>query len=426
MKQSSTENLFPEQPKNSSRRQFIKNAAVTAVAATGPFFVSKYVRAATEPINIGCIVSLTGYLSDQAQNAVEGLELAADQINKQGGLLGRPLKVVARDDEMKPQVGSRRFEELVKNYNIPMHSGVVFAPISSAISQSNKMLGDKAIVQWQAAVSPALQSPKNMDPNLFFAGSSIEAFGTVGGEHMSRYAGKKTFIFFTDYLWGWTIRDGFLKTATANGAQIAGTIAIPPATTDFQPFLNQLLGKQLDYVTMIVNGAMLINCLKQAYAMGLKDKLKYVTFHVNIEEVNGCGPDVIKDVFMVTDYFWNIQNPKNKQFVDGYFQKYGTSKRPSMRHFNHYSSLMIWADAVRKVGTVDPKKVTPALLGLKGDYGKGPIEIRKTGDHTTVQPIVVARGKGPAEMKDKFDTQEIVKLYTGEEYFYPAKEKGWG
>ena len=68
-----------------------------------------------EPINIGAIASLTGYLSDQAQNVVEGTELAVDEINAKGGLLGRPLKVHVRDDEMKPPVGTRRFEDLVKN-----------------------------------------------------------------------------------------------------------------------------------------------------------------------------------------------------------------------------------------------------------------------------------------------------------------------
>jgi ABC-type branched-subunit amino acid transport system substrate-binding protein len=134
---------------------------------------------------------------------------------------------------------------------------------------------------------------------------------------------------------------------------------------------------------------------------------------------------VIKDVTLVTDYFWNIQSDKNKAFLDKYLKKYGTSKRPSMRHFLHYSSVNMWADVVNKVGTVDPKTVAAGLVGLKGDYGKGEIEIRKTGDHTTVQPIVVARGKGPNEMKDKFDTQEIVRLYTGEKYFYSPKDKGW-
>jgi ABC-type branched-subunit amino acid transport system substrate-binding protein len=382
--------------------------------------------AGKEPINIGAIASLTGYLSDQAQNIVEGMDLAIDEINSKGGLLGRPLKLHVRDDEMKPPVGARRFEDLVKNQGIVMHSGVVFAPIASAIQQANKQMENKGVVLFQASTSHLEQNPKNMQPYLFFIGSSLEAYGLVAGEHMPKNFGKKTFILYADYAgWGWVIRDAFLKNAQAAGAEILGTLAVPPGTTDYQPFLTQVMAKNPDYATFILNGMMFINCMKQAYAMGLKDKMKFVTFHGNIEEVNGCGPEVAKDVIFVTDYFWNLQTDKNKAFLEKYFKKYGDSKRPSMRTFLHYSSVMLWADAVKKVNTVDPKTVSKALEGFKGDYGKGEIYIRKTGDHTTVQPTVVARGKGPGEMKDKFDTQEIVKVYSGEKYFYTPKEKGW-
>ena len=381
---------------------------------------------AAEPIAIGAIASLTGYLSDQAQNVVEGMELGIEEINAKGGVLGRQLKLFSRDDEMNPAVGARRFEDLVKNDGIAMHSGVVFAPIATSIQQANKQLGEKGVILLQAATNKLEQDPKNMQPYLFFIGSSLEAYGLVGGEHMARNVGKKTFILYADYAgWGWVIRDAFVQSVTANGGEILGSLAVPPGTTDYGPFLTQVLAKKPDYVTCIVNGMMFINCMKQAYAMGMKDKMKFVTFHVNIEEVNGCGPEVIQDVLLVTDYFWNLPNEKNKAFVDKYLKKYGSSKRPSMRHFLHYASVILWADGVKKAGTVSPKAVSSALLGFKADYGKGEIEIRKTGDHTTVQPIVVARGKGPKEMKDKFDTQEIVKVYTGDKYFYSAKEKGW-
>ena len=382
------------------------------------FFMAGGAVFAAEPISIGAIASLTGYLSDQAQNVVEGMELGIEEINGKGGLLGRQLKVFARDDEMTPPVGARRFEDLVKNEKIAMHSGVVFAPVATAIQQANKQMGDKGVVLFQAATNKLEQDPKNMQPYLFFIGSSLEAYGLVGGEHMARNVGKKTFILFADYAgWGWVIRDAFVQSVTANGGEVVGSLAVPPGTTDYGPFLTQVLAKKPDYVTCIVNGMMFINCMKQAYAMGMKDKMKFVTFHVNIEEVNGCGPEVIQDVLLVTDYFWNLPNEKNKAFVEKYLKKYGSSKRPSMRHFLHYASVMLWADGVKKAGTLDPKAVSSALLGFKADYGKGELEIRKTGDHTTVQPIVVARGKGPKEMKDKFDTQEIVKVYTGDKYF---------
>jgi ABC-type branched-subunit amino acid transport system substrate-binding protein len=381
---------------------------------------------AAEPIPIGSIASLTGYLSDQAQNVVEGMELGIEELNAKGGALKRSLKLYARDDEMKPPVGARRFEDLVKNDGIAMHSGIVFAPVATAIQQANKQLGEKGVILLQAATNKLEQDPKNMQPYLFFIGSSLEAYGLAGGEHAARNMGKKGFILYADYAgWGWVIRDAFVQNATANGSEIVGSLAVPPGTTDYGPFLTQVLAKKPDYVACILNGMMFINCMKQAYAMGMKDKMKFMSFHGNIEEVNGCGPEVIQDVVLVTDYFWNLPNEKNKAFVEKYLKKYGSNKRPSMRHFLHYASVLLWADGVKKAGTLEPKAVSSALLGFKADYGKGEIEIRKTGDHTTVQPIVVARGKGPKEMKDKFDTQEIVKVYTGDKYFYSAKEKGW-
>jgi len=375
-----------------------------------------------EPIAVGCVVSLTGYLSEQAQNMAEGLEFAIDDLNARGGLLGRKLKGYIRDDEMKPPVGARRFEELVKNQGIVMHSGVVHGAVAMSIQQTNKQLG---IILLQSNITPDYQAPKTMQPNLFFIGSSLEAFGLAGGESAAQNLGKKAFLLYPDYSFGWSIRDAFMKSIPANGGEIVGSIAVPSGTTDFAPFLTQILAKKPDYAVFIVNGMMFVNSMKQAYTMGLKEKMKIVSTHASIEEVAGCGPEVIKDVILVSDYFWNIPGETNKIFVEKFKKKYGNDKAPSMRHYYQYAGLNMWANVVKKVGTLEPKAVAAAFLGLKGDYGKGELEVRSTGDHTTIQPIVIVRGKGPKEMKDKLDTQEVLKLVRGEKYYYSAKEKGW-
>lgn len=374
-----------------------------------------------EPIAIGCVASRTGFLSEQAESLIEGFEFAIDDMNGRGGLLGRPLKGYVRDDEMKPPVGARRYEELVKNQKIVMENGVVHGAVSMAIQQANKQL---EIFLMQSTATPDHQYPNTMQPLLFFVGSSTEAFGLVGGEYAAQNMGKKAFLLYPDYSFGWGIRDAFVRSIPANGGEIIGSIGVPSGTTDFAPFLTQVLAKKPDVLVFIVNGMMFVNAMKQAYAMGLKDKMKMMSTHSSIEEVTGCGPEVIKDVTLVSDYFWNIPTESNKILVDKYMKKYG-DRRPSMRTYMSYAGLNMWADAVKKAGTVEPKKVAQAFLGLKGDYGKGEVEVRATGDHTTVQPIAVVRGKGPKEMKGKHDTQEVLKMVRGDKYYYSAKEKGW-
>lgn len=375
-----------------------------------------------EPIQIGSVFSFTGFRAEQARDMVEGNDLAVEDINSKGGLLGRPLKAVYRDDEMKPPVGVRRFEELVKNQGIVLANGSTSGPVAQAIQQANKR-PDLGIILIQNTTNVIAQGPKIMQPNLFFSGCSQEAYGLAGGEYAAKHLGKKAFLLYPDYSYGWTQRDGFMKSIPANGGEIVGSIGIPGDTNDYGPFLTQILAKKPDYVVLMVDGLNFINCLKQAYALGLKDKMRFVNTFTTYADIVGCGPELIKDVIMISEYFPNLPNEKNKIFVEKFMKKY--HKPPSSRAFIQYVGVLMWADAVKKAGTVDPKTVAGAFLGLKGDYGGGNIEVRRTGDHTTIKPLVVARGKGPNEMKDKFDTQEIMQVYTGEKYFYSAQEKGW-
>lgn len=409
---------------DSSRRDFLKKTAAAALVAAMPIGLTKYSHAAGAPLNIGCIASFSGYLSDQAQNVVQGVQLAADELNSKGGVLGRQVNVLVRDDEMKPPVGARRYLDLVKNDKIAMHSGLVSGSISAVIEQTNRSLGNDAIIQWNSSATQTQQAPAQMDPNLFFAGSSVEAYGMVGGE-FGATIGKKCLVMYVDYSSGWQMRDGFLRSAAANGVQVVGQIAIPMSATDLQPFLTQVLSKSVDFICVCVNGMMLVNFMKQAYGMGLTKRMKFMTFQVNLEEINGCGPEVIQGTYIVADYFWNLQNPLNQHFVQKYMAKFGQNKRPSVRTFVHYSSVMMWADAVAQVKTIDTKTVAHKLAGFSADYGKGKMYIRPTGDHTCISPLIVARAKGPREMKDPLDTQEILKTYSGEKYFWSPKEKGY-
>ena len=377
-----------------------------------------------ESIPIGCVVSLTGYLSDLAQEMVEGIELAIEDINSKGGLLGRQLKLFVRDDELKPPVGVRRLEDLIKNEKIVMHTGFIHSATAMAAQQTGEK--EKWGIPFMNMMSvPSLQRPGKLPDFGFLIGSSGEAYGLVGGEYVAQNLGKKGFLLYVDYAWGTDIRDAFVRSITANGGEIVGTLAVPGSTVDYQPFLTQIMVSKADYVVFIVNGAMFINCMKQAYAIGLKDKMKCVSAWSSSQQVDACGPEVIKDVILISDYYWDIPFENNKVFLGKFSKKYGNDKRPSLHYYYTYAGVNMWANVVRRIGTVDPKAVVANLPGLKGDFGKGEIEIRKTGDHTTIQNLFVLRGNGPAEMKNKLDTQKLIKTYTGEKYFYSPKEKGW-
>src|SRR4030042_3927789 len=135
---------------------------------------------------------------------------------------------------MKPNVGARRFEELVENHKIVMEAGIVTGAVAAAVAQANRKYGILFITH---SGSNTTQGPTQMLPTWFITGCTLEAFGLAGGEPAAKHLGKKGFLLYPDYVHGWDIRDGFLKRLPANGGEIVGKIAVPTTTTDFSPFL---------------------------------------------------------------------------------------------------------------------------------------------------------------------------------------------
>ena len=99
------------------RRNFLKTLSLTGAGmAVGG--VPAIVHSQKKDIAIGCVVSLTGFMSIDGQTMTEGLELAIEDLNAKGGLLGRQVTGLYRDDETMPNIAIRRFTELVKTQGI--------------------------------------------------------------------------------------------------------------------------------------------------------------------------------------------------------------------------------------------------------------------------------------------------------------------
>ena len=95
--------------KGISRRRFIKTAGAAAAAAgTAQIFAPAILRAQQQPIKIGHLVPLTGFLSPMGDYAAKAGKLAIEEINAAGGLLGRPVRAVIADGRSDPRTFARQ------------------------------------------------------------------------------------------------------------------------------------------------------------------------------------------------------------------------------------------------------------------------------------------------------------------------------
>jgi branched-chain amino acid transport system substrate-binding protein len=95
-------------PMTMSRKDFLRLTAAGAVALSAP----RLTRAA-DPVKVGAMFPLSGGTAVQGQHVCEAIEIAAAMVNDAGGVIGRPIQVIRRDDESTPAVGVSRASELI-------------------------------------------------------------------------------------------------------------------------------------------------------------------------------------------------------------------------------------------------------------------------------------------------------------------------
>src|SRR5499426_1245692 len=123
--------------KSMTRRSFLAASAAAGVAATQGFFPA-VLRAQSDPIRIGCPLPLTGPFAALAADMQRGAQLAQDEINAKGGVMGRKVEVLFRDDELKPAVGAQRTKELIENQKCQFIVGGLAAHVQMAINEQTK------------------------------------------------------------------------------------------------------------------------------------------------------------------------------------------------------------------------------------------------------------------------------------------------
>jgi branched-chain amino acid transport system substrate-binding protein len=155
-----------------SRRRHFARAALTALAAFA--FSAVGVATAESPVIIGALYNLTGGQEDLDIPSSQGAQLAVDQANKAGGVLGRPVKLILRDGETKPKVIAREAARLFKQE--PALAGLIgFSDTDMVLAAAHIAAKHKRVFLTSGATSPQL--PRQVPHYLFLAcfGDNVQA-----------------------------------------------------------------------------------------------------------------------------------------------------------------------------------------------------------------------------------------------------------
>jgi branched-chain amino acid transport system substrate-binding protein len=325
----------------------------------------------------------------------KGWELAVDEINRGGGLLGRKVEVISRDDNGNPGDAVRVAEELLSRENVAFLMGTFASNVGLAVSDLAKQrkvlflaaepLTDKIV--WE-----------NGNRYTFRLRASTYMQTAMLVPDAAKLAKKRWAIVYPNYEYGQSATAAF---KTLLGARQTGTEfveqASPLGKIDAGAVVQALIDAKPDAIFSSLFGPDLQKFVREGNLRGLfKDR---PVFNLLAGEPEYLDPlrDETPDGWYVTGYPWQaIGTPEHKRFLAAYQAKF--KDYPRLGSVVGYSVMLSAAAAIRKAGSTDTEKLIGALRGLQVDTPFGRITYRAL-DHQSTMGAYVGRlavkdGKG--------------------------------
>jgi branched-chain amino acid transport system substrate-binding protein len=244
----------------------------------------------------------------------------------------------------------------------------------------------------------------------------------VAAELISK-VGKKWYYITPDYAFGHTLQDGMQKAATKLGGVSAGADLTPLGTTDFSSYLIKAQAASPDVIIFLVQGADMINALKQAVQFGLDKRFHLAGAQQELEALEGLPPEARVGTW-VFEWYWKQPNvPHLAEFVDAIRKK--TGKVPTARTWQGYASTWSCALAAHAAKSLDGEKLAKAMqeMRLPPEVGLMPdAPYYRAGDHQLMPNLYVGHAK--ASGSDPEDLFEITQLVKGPVAAGPVEDSG--
>jgi branched-chain amino acid transport system substrate-binding protein len=338
--------------------------------------------AAEDTIKIGATEPLSGTFKDIGERYLDGVIYAAKVINENGGLLGKKLEVVPIDSELKPDVATRKAQNLILKDGIKFFCGGTGSSVGAAMEQ----LAEKQnVIFFSYGMDAASMTGEKCNKNFFRPGGSTDGRSFALAELIVKLGYKKIGIIAQDYSFGQEALAAFKKKI----AQISPSTKIvielyhPAGTKDYGPYVSQLIAAKPDVVFTPNWGNDLTLLLKQGRPMGMTQKV--FSYYINDEvTIAALGDDKLMIGNMGAEiYTLSIPTKKNEEFVAKFYKDKGYY--PTWLRGKAYIATMFWAEAVKKAGTTDVAAVIKAWEGLSYDGPAGVWTMRAC-DHQAQVP----------------------------------------
>jgi branched-chain amino acid transport system substrate-binding protein len=340
-----------------SRRTLLNTAGATAVLAGVPLF---RVHAEDAPIKLGCIEDNSGVLDIYGKPIVMANALAVEQINAGGGLLGRKIELKQYDSQSDIALYTKYAQQLVREDKVDAaHAGITSASreaIRQTFRRGNTLYFYNILYEGGVC-----------DRNCFVTGTTpAQAVEPIIDYAMKKW-GNKVYVLAADYNYGQITAKWVSHYVEQRKGTVQATNFFPLDVSDFGSTIAKIQDAAPNFVVAALVGGAHMSFFRQWAASGMNKKipLTSTTFgvgneHLALSAAEGDG------ILIAGNYSPELDTPANKAFLAAWAKKYGDAKVVHELAVSQYQGIMLWAEAVRKAGSLDREALIKTIeTGLK-------------------------------------------------------------
>lgn len=327
-------------------------------------------------IKLGVLEDRSGDFALVGLQKYHAVQLAVEEINNNGGLLGKQIEIIAPDT----QSDDKRFQEMARKLILDDKVDVIMGAFSSAsreairpIMEQNKMLYFYNN-QYEGGVASKYTFPTGAVPEH-------QVLPLI--EYMTKTYGSNAYIIAADYNFGQITADWVRVAAEKYGGSIIGEEFIPLGVSQFSSSISRIQKAKPDYLVVLLTGAKQSSFYEQWNTAGMRDLPMATTINMaQAYEHKRFKPPALANMYVTAPFMEELDTPEAKEFVKKWREKFPDDDYIGMEAEAQYTGVYLWAKAVEQAGTTEVDAVIAALeSGISIDAPSGKVSIDPKSHH---------------------------------------------
>lgn len=327
-------------------------------------------------IKVGILHSLSGDLAISEKEVADATLFAIEEINNQGGLLGKLIKPILVDGKSDSQVFALQSEQLIKNHKV----AAIFGCWTSASRKTVKPIIER---HNHILFYPVQYEGLEESKNIIYTGATPNQQIIPGVSWCLEKLGKRIFFVGSDYVFPRVAHEIIKELVVSKQGELVGHAYIPLGSDDVSSIIENIIASKPNVIVNTINGNSNIAFFKALRNAGITpEKIPTMSFSIAEPELKHLDISNMIGDYATWSYFQNTTSKTNELFVQKFKKRYGSDRVISDPMEAAYFGVHIWAQAVAAAQTTNPQEILTTLAWRSFNAPEGIVSIDGKNNHT--------------------------------------------